>query len=62
MRKIKNADFEEYRKYRDDVTHGRVLTPDGIKLICQANAMDPQKIGDAILEVYGRFKAEGVLK
>lgn len=62
MHKVKNADFEEYRKYREDVQHGRVLTPDGIRFICQSNDNDPVKIGNYMLEMCGKFKSEGIIK
>ena len=62
MHKVKNADFEEYRKYREDLQHGRILTPEGLRVICQANDKDPEKIGQHFLEMYGKFKAEGVIR
>lgn len=62
MHKMKNADFEEYRKYRDDLIHGRVLNPDGLKTICAANDNDPEKIGKHFLEVLTKFRSEGVIK
>lgn len=62
MHKVKNADFEEYRRYREDLQHGRVLTPDGLRFICNANDMDPEKVGKHFLDQYAKFKAEGIIK
>ena len=62
MHKMKNADFEEYRKYRDDVVKGRILNPDGLKTICDANDNDPEKIGLHFLETLAKFKADGIVK
>lgn len=62
MHKVKNADFEEYRKYREDLQQGRILTPEGLRMICQANDNDPEKIGNHMLEMYKKFKSTGVIK
>ena len=62
MHKMKNADFEEYRKLRDDQTKGRLLTPDGLKFICEANDNDPQKIGEHFLNTLHKFKVDGIIK
>ena len=62
MHKVKNADFEEYRKYRELLNQGKILTPDGISIICRSNDLDPEKIGKNILETYNKFKSEGIVK
>ena len=36
MKKITNKEYEEFQKYKTDVLNGRILTPDGIKLIIKA--------------------------
>ena len=51
MKQIKNSEYEEYQKYLRDKNNGRILTPDGIRLICQANDYDAEKIGQHFLEV-----------
>lgn len=48
----------EYDKYRHDRDNGRILSPDGLRLICAANDYDPEKIGRHFLEVLGRFNNE----
>lgn len=45
MKQIKNAEYEEFQKYLQDKNNGRILTPDGLRFICQANDYDPEKIG-----------------
>ena len=45
MKQIKNSEYEEYQKYLRDKNNGRILTPDGLRLICQANDYDAEKIG-----------------
>ena len=51
MKQIKNSEYEEYQKYLRDKNNGRILTPDGLRLICQANDYDAEKIGQHFLEV-----------
>lgn len=34
-----------------DRQHGRMLTPDGLRFICEANRYDPETIGKHMLEV-----------
>ena len=51
MKQIKHSEYEEYLKYLRDKNNGRILTPDGLRLICQANDYDAEKIGQHFLEV-----------
>jgi hypothetical protein len=51
MKQIKNSEYEEYQKYLREKNNGRILTPDGLRLICQANDYDAEKIGKHFLEV-----------
>ncbi len=54
MKQIKNAEYEEFQKYLHDKNNGCILTPDGLRFICQANDYDPEKIGRPMLEVLAR--------
>lgn len=51
MKQIINSEYEEYQKYLHDKNNGRILTPEGLQLICQANDYDAEKIGQRFLEV-----------
>lgn len=51
MKQIKNSEYEELQKYLHNKNNGRILTPDGLRLICQANDYDAEKIGQHFLEV-----------
>lgn len=51
MKQIKNLEYEEFQKYLHNKNNGRILTPDGLRLICQANDYDAEKIGQHFLEV-----------
>lgn len=45
MHKLTNKQYEAYMKMIRDKEEGRLLTPDGLRLICSANEYDPEKIG-----------------
>jgi len=51
MKQIKNSEYEEFQKYLHNKNNGRILTPDGLRLICQVNDYDAEKIGQHFLEV-----------
>ena len=51
MKKITEKEYEEYQQYLADKRHGKILTPDGLRFICEANGYDPEKIGKHLLEV-----------
>ena len=51
MKQIKNSEYEEFQKYLHNKNKGLILTPDGLRLICQANDYDAEKIGQHFLEV-----------
>lgn len=59
MHKITDKQYEEYQHLLNDSRHGRILTPDGLRLICEALKYDPEEIGKHMLETYGKFQAEG---
>ena len=51
MKQITNKEYEEWQKYKAAKAKGRVLMPDTVRFICEANGMDPEKIGRHFLEV-----------
>ncbi len=54
MKQIKNSEYEEFQKYLHDKNNGRILMPDGLRFICQANDYDSEKSGRHMLEVMTR--------
>ena len=60
MKQITNKEYLEYEKYKTDKLHGRILTPEGLRFICEANGNDPVKIGECILNTYVSFKNSGI--
>lgn len=61
MQKITNKQYEEYQKLLDDKRHGRMLTPDGLRLICSACNYDPTEIGKIMLENLANLQAKGAV-
>ena len=61
MKKITNKQYEEYQKLLDDIRHGRMLTPDGLRLICSACNYDPTEIGKVMLENLANLQAKGAV-
>ena len=43
MKQISNKEYERYHKYQIDRLYGRILTPDGLHLICAALDYDLRK-------------------
>ncbi len=60
MATITKKQLEEYERLRRDRDNGRVLTPDGLKLICAAYENDPEKSGIHMLEMLIKFRNEGL--
>ena len=58
MKTISNKKYAEYEQYQSDIINGRILTPDGLKLICEANNLDPMEIGLHFLRMYAKFDRE----
>ena len=46
------ADYEQLCRDRNN---GRLLTPDGLRFICEANGYDPEAIGRHFLEVLAKM-------
>ena len=58
MKQITNKEYEEFQKYKEDKLYGRVLTPDGLRLICAAENYDPEAIGKRTLEALAKIGRE----
>jgi len=62
MKQVSNKEYEKYQQYQTDVLHRRILTPDGLRVICAGLDNDPEKIGIHMLEMLSKFKSEGIVK
>ena len=45
MKQITNKKYEEWQTYKAEKSKGRVLLPDTVRFICEANDMNLEKIG-----------------
>lgn len=53
---------EKYQQYQTDKLHGRILTPDGLRILCAGLDNDPEKIGIHMLEMLAKFRNEGIVE
>ena len=51
MKQITNKEYEEWQKYKAEKAKGRILLPDTVRFICEANGYDAEKIGQHFLEI-----------
>ena len=49
-------ELEEYRQMCYDKNTGRILTPEGIRFICEAHNYEPEAIGKHFLEILSRIQ------
>lgn len=52
------ADYEQLCRDRDN---GCILTPDGLRFICEAYNYDAEAIGKHMLETYAKFKSGRII-
>lgn len=55
MQKLTNNQYEAYMKMLRCKEEGRLLTPDGLRMICSAHEYDPEKIGLHMLTVLANW-------
>ena len=58
MPTITKKQLEDYNRLYNDIIYGKILTPDGLRLICEANNYDPEAIGKQMLETYAKMRAD----
>jgi len=59
MPTITKKELEDYKKMCYDREHGRILTPDGLRFICEAHKNDPEAIGKYMLETLAQIQNKG---
>ena len=59
MPTITKRELEDYRKMCYDRDHGRFLTPDGLRVICEGLNRNPEAIGKHILETLAQMQSKG---
>lgn len=58
MHQLTNKQYKEYQCLCYAGDHKRMLTPDGLRLVCAGFDYEPEAIGKHILETLARFQAE----
>lgn len=58
MPTITKKQLEDYEQLCRDRNNGRLLTPDGLRFICEAHNYDPEAIGRHFLETLARINSE----
>ena len=61
MKQLTSKEYEAYEQYKTDQLHGRILTPDGLRVVCAGLDNDPEKIGIHMLEMLAKFRNEGII-
>ena len=51
MKQISDKEYHDFQKYTQDKRNGHILTPDGLRFICEANNFDAEAIGRHFLEL-----------
>lgn len=57
-RQLTQAQLADYDQLCHDRTYGRILTPDGLRFICEANNYDAEAIGRHFLNVLHRIRPD----
>ena len=55
MHKLTDNQYNEYQRMLRDRDAGRLLTSDGLRMICSAHEYDPEKIGLHFLTVLANW-------
>ena len=59
MPTISKKELENYRQLCKSRDNGRILTPDGLRVICEGLNRDPEAIGKHMLEALARMQNNG---
>ena len=59
MPTISKKELEDYRQLCKSRDNGRILTPDGLRVICEGLNRDPEAIGKHMLEALARMQNNG---
>jgi len=62
MKKITDKEYKVYEQYKKDLFYGRIITPDGLRIICAGLDNDSNQIGKFMLEKVNEFKNKGIIQ
>ena len=55
MKQITDKEYKAYMEYKTAVIQGRIITPDLLRIICEAHGNDPETIGIYFLTALQKF-------
>lgn len=58
MKKITDKEYKDFQEYKTAVIQGRIITPDGLRTICESFNNDPESIGKHFLTILHQFNQE----
>ena len=59
--RLAKKQIEEYKELHLAREYGRLLTPNGLRFICEAHSNDPEAISKHFLEVLAKFRTEKII-
>ena len=58
MKQITNKEYAKYEEYKRARANGEILTPDGLRFMCESEGWDAERIGknliDALVKIEDR--------
>lgn len=62
MTQLTKKQLADYEQLCHDRNNGRILTPDGLRLICEAYHYDAEKIGQHFLELLPKIYPDNKMR
>ena len=56
MKQITNKEYDEFQQYKREKAQGKILMPDGLRFIIEANGYDAQRIGQHFLDMLPKIQ------
>ncbi len=61
MKQITDEEYARYQKFLQDEIQGRILTPEGLRVLCDGFEREPMTVGQYMLGMLTKFENEGRL-
>ena len=62
IKQVSGREYERQQQYLTAQPHGRILTPDGLRIVCAGFDNNPEKIGRHMPEMPAKFGNEGIVE
>ena len=60
MKAITNKEYEKYEEYKRARANGEILTPDGLRFMCESEGWDAERIGKNLIDALRKIEARTV--